>query len=178
MIQALLKDRGDDTEVALLYANQSPDDILLLEELQEMAKDPRVKVWYTGARRCRLVAWSPCTRGTTESQMTCALCGTDCVHGFACMRYRHRGLAAWPQGWDWLCCERCMLCICAVDRVPEGMEWAYSTGFVSEDMVREHLFPAGASTIALMCGPPPMIKFACMPNLEKLGYVAEDCITF
>ena len=70
------------------------------------------------------------------------------------------------------------VCCCAVDRVPEGMEWAYSTGFVNEDMVREHLFPAGPETAALLCGPPPMIKFACVPNLEKLGYKAEDCICF
>ena len=67
---------------------------------------------------------------------------------------------------------------CAVDRVPDCVEWAYSSGFVSEDMVREHLFPAGPETAALLCGPPPMIKFACMPNLEKLAYKAEDCICF
>ncbi|BDA47084.1 Nitrate reductase [NADH] [Coccomyxa sp. Obi] len=112
VIKAVLKDAEDDTQLSLLYANQSPDDILLFDELQEMAKDPRFRVWYT------------------------------------------------------------------VDRVPEGMEWAYSTGFVNEDMVREHLFPAGPETAALLCGPPPMIKFACMPNLEKLGYKAEDCICF
>lgn len=48
VIQAILKDKGDETEVALLYANQSPDDILLHAELQQMATHPRVKVWYTG----------------------------------------------------------------------------------------------------------------------------------
>lgn len=66
----------------------------------------------------------------------------------------------------------------AVDRVPDGVEWAYSTGFVSEDLVREHLFAASPSSIALMCGPPPMIKFACVPNLAKLGYGQEACISF
>ena len=65
-----------------------------------------------------------------------------------------------------------------MDRVPDGVDWSYSTGFVSEDMVREHLFAASPSSIALMCGPPPMIKFACMPNLAKLGYPAEACISF
>ena len=54
----------------------------------------------------------------------------------------------------------------AVDRVPEGVEWNYSTGFVSEDMVREHLFPYEDSTIAVMCGPPPMIKYVA-PSSEK-----------
>ncbi|CAL5220115.1 g2068 [Coccomyxa viridis] len=112
VIKAVLKQADDDTQLSLLYANQSPDDILLFEELQEMAKDARFKVWYT------------------------------------------------------------------VDRVPEGMEWSYSTGFVSEDMVQEHLFPHAENTIAVMCGPPPMIKFACLPNLAKQGYPEAACINF
>jgi hypothetical protein len=67
---------------------------------------------------------------------------------------------------------------CAVDRVPEGVEWAYSTGFVGEAMVREHLFPAAAGALAVMCGPPPMIKFACLPNLAKAGYPEDLCVSF
>ena len=66
----------------------------------------------------------------------------------------------------------------AVDRVPEGVEWIYSTGFVSEEMVRKHLFPYAENTIAVMCGPPPMIKFACLPNLAKQGYPEAACISF
>ena len=66
----------------------------------------------------------------------------------------------------------------AVDRVPEGVEWGFSTGFVDEDMVRQRLFPSGSETIACLCGPPPMLKFACLPNLEKAGYAAADCISF
>ena len=48
VIKAVLKQADDDTQLSLLYANQSPDDILLFEELQGMAKDARFKVWYTG----------------------------------------------------------------------------------------------------------------------------------
>lgn len=55
-----------------------------------------------------------------------------------------------------------------VDRAAEG--WNYGVGFVSEDMIKSHLFPAEESTIVLMCGPPPMINFACNPALDKLGY--------
>lgn len=54
VIKAVLKDPEDDTQLSLLYANQSPDDILLLDELQELAKDPRFKVWYTGAASVHL----------------------------------------------------------------------------------------------------------------------------
>ena len=50
VIQAILKDEADDTQVALLYANQTPDDILLHAELEQLARDPRLRVWYTGGR--------------------------------------------------------------------------------------------------------------------------------
>ena len=65
-----------------------------------------------------------------------------------------------------------------VDRPPASGGWKYSSGFVSEEMIREHLFPAGEGTLALMCGPPPMINFACVPNLEKLGYKESDRFSF
>lgn len=48
--------------------------------------------------------------------------------------------------------------------------WKYSKGFVSDTMIKEHLPAPGDDTLIVMCGPPPMIKFACLPNLDKLGY--------
>ncbi|KAJ8006910.1 hypothetical protein DPEC_G00112110 [Dallia pectoralis] len=38
---------------------------------------------------------------------------------------------------------------------------------VSEDMVRNHLPPPRDDTLILLCGPPPMMQFACNPNLDK-----------
>ncbi|XP_050700349.1 NADH-cytochrome b5 reductase 3-like isoform X2 [Eriocheir sinensis] len=58
-----------------------------------------------------------------------------------------------------------------VDRPEEG--WKYSKGFVSAEMISEHLYPPKDDTLILMCGPPPMINFACTPNLDKLGYSAN-----
>ncbi|KAM3858950.1 NADH-cytochrome b5 reductase 3 [Diretmus argenteus] len=55
-----------------------------------------------------------------------------------------------------------------VDRAPD--DWEYSEGFISEDMVRDHLPPPDEDTLILMCGPPPMIQFACVPNLDKVGH--------
>lgn len=55
-----------------------------------------------------------------------------------------------------------------VDRASEG--WKYSTGFVSADMIAEQMYPPADDTFVLMCGPPPMINFACQPNLDKLGF--------
>lgn len=56
-----------------------------------------------------------------------------------------------------------------VKRPEEG--WQYSVGFITESILREHL-PTGGDeeTLALACGPPPMIQFAVQPNLEKMNY--------
>jgi hypothetical protein len=45
-------------------------------------------------------------------------------------------------------------------------------------MLREHLLPAGPEAQVLMCGPPPMLKFACVPNLLKMGYSEEQLVSF
>lgn len=63
-----------------------------------------------------------------------------------------------------------------LDRPTEG--WKYSQGFVNDEMIRTHLPPPGDDTIILMCGPPPMITFACNPNLDKLQYPAKSRFTF
>lgn len=55
-----------------------------------------------------------------------------------------------------------------VDRAKEG--WEYSTGFINSDMIEKALFPPSPDNLVLLCGPPPMINFACLPNLDKLGY--------
>ena len=33
-------------------------------------------------------------------------------------------------------------------------------------------------SLVLMCGPPPMIKFACLPNLTKLGFSKGQQVVF
>eukprot|EP00580_Thalassiosira_gravida_P017445 CAMPEP_0201674270 /NCGR_PEP_ID=MMETSP0494-20130426/36631_1 /ASSEMBLY_ACC=CAM_ASM_000839 /TAXON_ID=420259 /ORGANISM="Thalassiosira gravida, Strain GMp14c1" /LENGTH=314 /DNA_ID=CAMNT_0048156375 /DNA_START=92 /DNA_END=1036 /DNA_ORIENTATION=+ len=65
-----------------------------------------------------------------------------------------------------------------VDRAPEG--WKHSTGFITKEMVEEHMPAASGdgSTQILMCGPPPMVKFACLPNLEALGFKKTDYFVF
>ena len=53
-------------------------------------------------------------------------------------------------------------------------DWKYSSGFVTKDMIQAHVLrnsggDSNASTQVLMCGPPPMLKFACIPALDELG---------
>ena len=112
VIAAILRDDGDATQISLIYANQTEDDILCRKELEELqAKHPkRLKVWYT------------------------------------------------------------------LDRPPKG--WKYSEGFITQEMIAEHLPGPKESTLVLMCGPPPMVKFACQQNLDKLGYPKSMQMTF
>lgn len=104
LIRAIIKDPSDETQASLLFANQTEKDILLRDELDELAKKypEKFKLWYT------------------------------------------------------------------IDTSGDG--WAYSTGHINADMISKHMFPPSPETIVLMCGPLPMINFACNPNLDKLGY--------
>lgn len=107
LIRQVFKDPSDSTELWLLFANQTEEDILLRDELEQLKEQhgDRFHLWYT------------------------------------------------------------------VDR--PGQDWPYSSGFISADMLEAHLPPPGADTLVVMCGPPPMVNFACQPNLEKLGHAAD-----
>ncbi|XP_034944678.1 NADH-cytochrome b5 reductase 3 isoform X2 [Chelonus insularis] len=104
LIREMTKVPDDHTKISLLYANQTEKDILLRNELEDVAKKhpEQFKFWYT------------------------------------------------------------------LDSSSEN--WKYSTGHINADMIKDHMYPPGDDTIVLMCGPPPMINFACTPNLDKLGY--------
>jgi len=112
VMAAILKDPNDKTQISLLYANQTEDDILVRDMLEALEKQypKQLKLWYT------------------------------------------------------------------LDRPPAG--WKYSTGFITDTMIAEHLPGPKEETLVLMCGPPPMVKFACQANLDKLGYPKEMQIAF
>lgn len=61
-----------------------------------------------------------------------------------------------------------------VDPGGNGSEWNGKVGFVPT--VLDELAPAADNTIALVCGPPIMIKFT-LPVLEKLGFDDEAIYT-
>jgi len=62
--------------------------------------------------------------------------------------------------------------------VPPESGWRYSSGFINEEMVREHLPTPAERTVIFMCGPPPMINFACKPNLAKVGHAESNMHCF
>jgi len=50
IVQALREDPTDQTKLHILFSNKSEEDIVMKEELDEAAKDPRIKVHYTITR--------------------------------------------------------------------------------------------------------------------------------
>ncbi|XP_010881833.2 NADH-cytochrome b5 reductase 2 [Esox lucius] len=63
-----------------------------------------------------------------------------------------------------------------LDKPPPA--WKYGSGFVNADMMKEHLPPASSDVLIVMCGPPPMIQHACLPNLSKLGHKTENTFIY
>lgn len=120
LIRHITKNSDDDTQLMLLYANQTEKDILVRKELEEVsAQHPQqFKLWYT--------------------------------------------LDTPGEG-------KCYFKITLNNPIAVS-DWKYSSGFVNADMIKEHLFPPSAETLVLMCGPPPMVNYACIPSLNKLGY--------
>lgn len=104
IIQEIVNNPQDKTKVWLIFANNSPDDVLLSKELEDITikHGDQVKIWYTLAKA--------------------------------------------------------------------DADWKYSVGFVDDEMIKQHLPPPSDDTIILVCGPPPMIRLSCTPNLKKLNY--------
>jgi NAD(P)H-flavin reductase len=64
--------------------------------------------------------------------------------------------------------------ITTVDPGGQTPEWKGEIGFVP--MVLERIAPSSENTVAILCGPPVMIKFT-MPVLKKLGFKDKDIYT-
>jgi sulfhydrogenase subunit gamma (sulfur reductase) len=64
--------------------------------------------------------------------------------------------------------------ITTVDPGGQTPDWKGEIGFVP--MVLEKLAPSSQNTVAVLCGPPVMIKFT-MPVLKKLGFQDKDIYT-
>jgi len=65
-----------------------------------------------------------------------------------------------------------------IDRAEDAAAWQFSTGFVNKDMIQKHLLAASPDTQMLLCGPPPMLKFAVLPALEELGFTPNMHFSF
>ncbi|MCL6610708.1 MAG: FAD/NAD(P)-binding protein [Peptococcaceae bacterium] len=61
--------------------------------------------------------------------------------------------------------------VCTIDRPVDG--WTRKVGFVPA--VTKEVAPSSENAVAIICGPPVMIKFT-MPELEALGFKPEQII--
>ena len=64
--------------------------------------------------------------------------------------------------------------VAAVDPGGETADWKGKVGFVPT--VLEEAAPSGENAMAIVCGPPIMIKFS-LQSLEKLGFTKENVIS-
>jgi cytochrome-b5 reductase len=66
-----------------------------------------------------------------------------------------------------------------LDFPPDNWPKQYSKGFITKDMIRENLPPPSEdNTLVLMCGPPPMVNFACKANLKEMNYSTSTMVAF
>lgn len=63
-----------------------------------------------------------------------------------------------------------------LDSPPDN--WNYSKGFINTAMCRDHLPPPGDDAMIFVCGPPPMIKYACEPAFKELGIQENQWFAF
>ncbi|XP_070828562.1 NADH-cytochrome b5 reductase 2 [Chaetodon trifascialis] len=63
-----------------------------------------------------------------------------------------------------------------LDKPPQ--DWSYGSGFVTHDMIKDHLPASSSDVLIVLCGPPPMIQYACLPNLDKLGHKTENIFAY
>lgn len=45
-------------------------------------------------------------------------------------------------------------------------------------MIKDHLPAPSSDVLVVLCGPPPMIQYACLPNLDKLGHKTENIFAY
>ena len=172
-----------------MYANQTEADILLREELEGLASScpDRFHLHYT----CDRCAAPPARREPAR----CSALRACCCRARLGRPPHARGGTGMVRAPDQASPRRPRPCLkrppsstprrappAPLNRHPtargvsEG--WKHSVGHINEAMLREHLLPPGPESIVAMCGPPGMIQFACLPNLEKVGHAAQALIQF
>eukprot|EP00484_Ammonia_sp_Unknown_P019279 CAMPEP_0197038174 /NCGR_PEP_ID=MMETSP1384-20130603/15160_1 /TAXON_ID=29189 /ORGANISM="Ammonia sp." /LENGTH=297 /DNA_ID=CAMNT_0042468571 /DNA_START=1527 /DNA_END=2420 /DNA_ORIENTATION=- len=65
-----------------------------------------------------------------------------------------------------------------IDKAPtDGREWNEDVGYVTQEQLKQRIFPPADDVIVLLCGPPIMTKI-CKGNLMKLGYDENRVVAF
>ena len=56
--------------------------------------------------------------------------------------------------------------------------WPHGRGYITPELMKERLFPAGPETLGLLCGPPGLLDNVCIPGLEAMGYAKDTIVLF
>lgn len=65
-----------------------------------------------------------------------------------------------------------------IDKPEHPDTWTGEIGFIDQSMLKTHMPSPHPNHMILLCGPPPMINMACMPNLKQLGYQPTSIFKF
>jgi cytochrome-b5 reductase len=57
-----------------------------------------------------------------------------------------------------------------IDKALNPETWNYSTGYINSKMIQDHLPAPHDDHLIFVCGPLPMIKYACEPAFKELGF--------
>ena len=61
---------------------------------------------------------------------------------------------------------------------PPAKGWKHFSGFITKEMIEKTMPPPGKDTQIIICGPPPMLRYAVLPVLEELGYTKDMYLTW
>ena len=64
------------------------------------------------------------------------------------------------------------------DWAGRGTNGNHRHGFISEEMIKFFMPAKEEEPMMLMCGPPPMVEFACKKNLLEMGWGKENLAVF
>ncbi|XP_053993794.1 NADH-cytochrome b5 reductase 3-like [Hylaeus volcanicus] len=65
-----------------------------------------------------------------------------------------------------------------VDRPIKPLKWNHFVGYVSCEMIQKVFPEFQESSLALLCGPPPMVHQTCRPALTSMGWPTDHILTF
>ena len=65
-----------------------------------------------------------------------------------------------------------------LSRPKDGKYEKGSVGRVTEKLFKEQCFGSSETTLCLLCGPQGMIDQACLPALDRLGYIKDNIVIF
>ncbi|MEW5308874.1 MAG: hypothetical protein WDW38_000798 [Sanguina aurantia] len=173
VIKAVLKDAADPTQLSLLYANQTEADILLREELEELANNhpdrfriyhtlslPPAHGWEQGRGR---MSEAMLRRHLWPAQSTPPAPGSPMSVGWSGLL---QGAGSSSSG--------SLSLSAAGDRVGSArMLQSHSLEEFTMEMAAGDPAP-----LALMCGPKGMIEHVCIPALTIMGYAESMMVEF